>query len=55
MTTFSTATSGIGIGASRRSSISLVQPNSSTSGNDTVCNAVRNAVSATMPGSGRWP
>ena len=53
-TIFSTATSATGIGASRRSSISLVKENSITSGSAVDCSAVRSAVSATMPGKSRW-
>ena len=36
-TTFSAATSPVDIGASSRSSISFVQPNSITSGNASAC------------------
>ena len=48
--TFSSATKLVGIGASSRSSISRVQPNSATSGNASVCIAVSTDVSATRPG-----
>ena len=52
-TTFSAATSRVDIGASRRSSISFVQPNSITSGNASVCMLVITAVSASRPGKSR--
>ena len=51
--TFSAATSPVAIGASRRSSISFVQPNSTTSGNASVCMPVITAVSASSPGNSR--
>lgn len=49
--TFSSATNGIGSGASNLSSISLVNEKSMTRGSAVFCSAVRNAVKATMPGS----
>ena len=52
-TTFSAATSPVRIGASRRSSISFVQPNSITSGKASVCMPVITAVSASRPGNRR--
>jgi hypothetical protein len=52
-TTFSAATKLVGIGASSRSSISFVQPNSATSGKASVCIAVITAVSASSPGKSR--
>ena len=51
--TFSAATRPVDIGASRRSSISFVQPNSITSGNASVCMPVITAVSASRPGNSR--
>ena len=51
--TFSPATSAVDIGASSRSSISLVHPNSTTSGNASVCIPVITAVSASSPGNRR--
>ena len=51
--TFSAATYDVGIGASRRSSISFVQPNSATSGKASVCIAVITAVRARSPGKRR--
>ena len=50
-TIFSTATSGVGSGASNRSSISLVNEKSITSGRAVFWTAVRKAVNATTPGS----
>ena len=50
---FSTATRATGIGASSRSSISLVKEKSITSGNAVPCTPVRTAVSATIPGNSR--
>ena len=51
--TFSAATSAVDIGASSRSSISFVHPNSITSGNASVCMPVITAVSASSPGNSR--
>jgi hypothetical protein len=48
---FSTATSGIGSGASSRSSISLVHEKSMISGMVVFCSAPRNPFRATIPGS----
>ena len=50
--TFSTATRPVESGASRRSSISFVHPNSITSGNASVCMPVITAVSARSPERG---
>ena len=52
-TIFSAATRPVRIGASKRSSISFVQPNSSTSGKASVCMPVITAVSASRPGKSR--
>ena len=51
--TFSAATRPVDIGASSRSSISLVQPNSITSGKASDCMPVITAVSASRPGNSR--
>ena len=50
-TTFSIATSSIGAGASRRSSISFVTPKSCTIGKQTDCTADSVRLSASTPGS----
>ena len=50
-TIFSTPTMPTGMGASRRSSISLVKLKSITSGKAVLCSAVSTAVMATMPGN----
>ncbi len=52
-TTFSTATSPVAIGASSRSSISFVHPNSTTSGKASACILVITVVSASSPGNSR--
>ena len=50
MTIFWRATAHVGSGASSRSSISLVNENSMTSGSAVFCSAVSTTVSAITPG-----